>query len=470
MEVRPGISIAQKTQLVLTPRMRQALCVLQAPVIELAEILRECLIDNPFLEEVAGGDEDDTCQGREVLETAGNEPAARETDPGVARNGGDPSAPGAGVVASTPWGWENGGGYESVPQAVEPWQAALLRQFRFCSRGGDGESVAEYILGCLDRRGYLAVSLKEIAAANRVSLAEVERVRGIVLRLDPPGLGARDLKECLLVQLEQRDEGHTLAARIVAAGLELLARRRFDALAEEMAVSSGEVAAAARRIRSLWPRPLNLVERDATQPVFPDLVVAEIEGRFEVLLSDRILPRVRVALPTAGMLKRADRQTRVFVAERLARARWLMGSLDARRRTLVALMRQIVAEQRGFFEKGVHGLRPLTYRYVADRMGLHESTVARAVQGKHVQTPGGIFPLRFFFSKGFATRAGEDRVPASIARRVRELVDAEDKARPLTDAEITRALRRDGLRIARRTVAKYRDRSRIPMACYRKQL
>jgi RNA polymerase sigma-54 factor len=187
-----------------------------------------------------------------------------------------------------------------------------------------------------------------------------------------------------------------------------------------------------------------------------------------VSVVDRLLPRMRLS-PPPERLAREEAQARLFIAERVARARWLLGSLAARRRTLTRLMRLILEEQSGFFRLGVDALRPLGYRRMAELMGLHESTIARAVRGKYVETPRGLFPLRFFFDHGLSTRDGAPRASAAIAHRVRSLVSAEAPGDPLSDEEIARRLHGDGVRIARRTVAKYRERMSIPKAAYRRR-
>jgi RNA polymerase sigma-54 factor len=449
MEIQAGVEVSQRTQLVMTARMQQSLSVLQAAGIELAAVLREALNTNPFLEEEFP---------EEPLPLTGESP-----------DGEQDGALSAAVPAVAPWGREDRSRPALPVAAHEPWQERLVRQLRL-RRGGERDAaLAEYLLGCLDERGYLALSVAEIARGTGVRPERLEAVRQLVLRLDPPGLAALDLRECLMVQLQVCGEEGSLACRIVAGGLPDLARQRFDRLARSLEASREEVLAAARRIRRLWPHPRRLAEPTGAQPVYPDLRVERIDGRLEVLLNDRHLPRVRFAPPGSALLRRRDAQLRAFIADRLARARWLLASLDARRRTLLGLMRLIVEEQWGFFEKGAGALRPLGYRQLANRMGLHESTVARAVRGKYVQTPRGVFPLRFFFAKGLPTAEGDSRSPVGVRLRLRELIAAEDAARPLTDEELRRLLRRDGVCISRRTVAKYRDAMRIPKAAFRRR-
>lgn len=465
MEIRTNLEVGQKTQLVMTARMQQSLRMLQAPGLELAEMLREALGTNPFLEEdppeqgEAGLEEVREAEGKEAVEAAGAAEDWNQRDP---LSGEDSAVPVA------PWGREVRGWADRPQAAPEPWQEAILRQVRLRPDGEQEAPIAEYLLGCLDERGYLAASVEEIAAAAGASPARVERVRRIVLRLDPPGLGARDLKECLIVQLQECGEADSLARRIVETALPDLARRRLRGIAAQLRVSEEEVRGATERIRQLWPHPRRLIERASVEPIYPDLRVERVDGSYEVLADERLFPKVRFSPPGERLLRRQDERLRAFVNERVARARWLMGSLGARRRTLVGLMKLIVEEQEAFFEKGQRHLKPLGYRHMADRMGLHESTIARAVRGKYVQTPRGLFPLRFFFSKGLRTSDGDGCCPVCIRTRIRELIKAEEPARPLTDEELTQILRCEGLRIARRTVAKYRDRMRILKASYRK--
>lgn len=443
MEVRAGLGLAPRLQLALTPRMRQALLVLQAPQVELAQLLRRELETNPLLEEI-----ESQALGEDAEASSGDEPPA--------------------AVASSSGEWEDSGTDSRVAVAAPDWRECMLQQFRLETRDAEAVCVAEYILGCVDERGYLSCPVAEIAALLRRPLAEVERVRQALLRIEPPGIAARDLAECLGAQLAARGAGTGIAARIVATDLEALARHRYAELARRLRVSVTAVRAAADQIRALWPHPGAGRAGSVAVPIWPDLVIREADGRHEILVPDRGLPRLRIAMPLrAGDWN--DAATRVFVNQWRIRARWLLHSLAARRRTLLRLAREILTVQGAFFERGVAGLRPLTYRQLAARLELHESTIARAVRGKYVQTPRGVYPLRFFFAKGFDAPARELSVPVAVAQRLRELIAGEDRRRPHTDEVLTRALRREGLRIARRTVAKYRARMRVASAAYRRR-
>lgn len=458
MRLRTDVAVTPRPQLILTHQMRQALAVLQAPAPELAAVIREALVSNPFLELECDAEGD-------APVTDGDEFGEDGADPGDGDGGADDGA----AVATArrechdaPW-WE---------RVTDPgdWRGALLAQWRLRRRDPEDARIVEYLLGCLDERGYLGLPVSEAAAGLGLSGARVEAVRRDLLECEPAGIGATSLVECLLAQLRAAGEGDSLAARLVAGDLERVARRRFAELAARHGVPREALREAVRRIRQLWPHPAARLPGERMAPVVPDLVVEAAGGGFEVFLNDRAVPQVRIVPPGAALMERADAATRAFVGEHMAQARWLMGSLTARQRTLVRLMRRIVAEQRDFFLRGVDGLQPLGYRELGVALGLHESTIARAVRGKHVQTPRGVLPLRFFFSPGLPCAGGERRAAAAVAARIRALIDQEPGAVPLSDEVLTQRLQAEGWRIARRTVAKYRDRLGIPRACCRRPL
>lgn len=447
MDIYTGLELTQRNQLILTPRMQQSLRILQAPVAELASELRAVLDSNPFLEE----------------ESTSLELPLAEDGPGAVEEGDRPLED----VPIAPWGRERLRAVNRPAAAPVRWREELLAQFRQQVTGEKQAEIAEYLIGCLDWRGYLGVSVGSAAGGLGVGRKLVEAVRQVILRLDPPGLGALDLRECLLVQLEEMGEATPLVRRLVAQGLPGLARHQYVKLADRLRVTERDIRCAAAAVRRAWPRPLRQAGATNTAAVLPDLRIQEIEGQWEVFVTDEFLPRLRYRPPGADLISKGDEEARGFIRDRLLKARWLLGSIDARRRTLVGLMRIIVEEQAGFFRRGAAGLKPMGYRQIADRMGLHESTIARAVRGKYVQTHRGMYPLRYFFSKGLKSAWGNDRSPAHIRERILELIGGESTEQPLTDEEVTQELRREGIEISRRTVAKYRDHMRIPKASYR---
>ena len=443
LDLRAGQEIVQRTQLQVNGRMLQSLNILQAPGVELGKMLREEVCKNPFLEE-----RDSRAAGPERLDWSQRQRVDSDRIPG----------------------WVVGGNWaEAVAAQPDSWRNRLLTQFRYLSSNKWEVEIAEYLLGSLDERGYLALPPHKIANMTVWSRKQIEQVRQKLMFLDPPGFSALSLKECLMVQLQAMGETDTLACRIVASGLADLASRRFTVLAARLQVSAGAVAVAARRIQRLWPHPASLVDSSEVIPIYPDLRVERIEKSLVVSFNETRNLNLRFNPPPAEIMKQAEPSVLRFVTEHVARARWLLGSLNARRRTLLRVTELIVEEQADFFSRGIRWLKPLGYRHLADLLGFHESTVARAVQDKYVQTPRGTFALRFFFIKALPGSNGRVWTSHGVKCRMRELIQAENSARPLSDDDLTRVLKREGVIVSRRTVAKYRDGMRLPRASYRRK-
>ena len=472
MELRADLELGVRQQLVMSKQMQQSLEVLQSPVAELAVRIQAAAAENPFLEAALAAAESVSLEHLGGAADPGGHVGADESaGAGESAEVGEPGDTGAGGDLLRPIRAHGRRGGDGPPvRGHVSWREQVLGQFRLQVGDEKQRAIADYLLGCLDARGYLAVSVARVARDLGVPRATVEQVRRRVMRLWPVGLGARDVHECLLVQLEEREQADPVSRRLLRRKLlPLVAQKNFARLAERLGVSEADVRRAVARIRELWPRPLRAVAATTTPAVLPDLTVVKVDGRWEVLPGEEYIPRVRLVPPPAG-LACADPDARSFVHGQLSRARWFVGSLDARRRTLTGLMRLIVAEQEGFFAKGPEALKPMGYRYLADRLGLHESTVARAVRGKYVQTPRGMFPLRFFFSKGLPAVVGNGRSPAYLRQRIVELIGEEPSWAPLTDQDLTAALVAEGIVVSRRTVAKYRDQLRIPKASYRRDV
>lgn len=349
-----------------------------------------------------------------------------------------------------------------MPEAASPpsLREALHRQLRLECRDAELCALGEYLLGCLDERGYLGLPLAEIAEAIPAPRARLEEALSCVQALDPAGIAARDLRECLYLQLARRGEAQTLAGRIVREHFDRLAHRRHVELSRHLHVTIQEVEAAIDVIRALEPHPGWLVAAEEVRYIFPELVVVQVGEGYEVYPSDRGVPRLRVAECYRAWVvdSRIDGdETRRYLQDKLRSARWLIQALDRRRDTMLRVMRAIVEEQEAFFEKGLEALRPITLQTIARRVGLHESTVARVTKDKYVQTPRGILPLKFFFSSRIPTQLGVDASSRAVRERIRQLVLDEDRTCPLSDAALAHILEREGVRIARRTVAKYRD-------------
>lgn len=304
--------------------------------------------------------------------------------------------------------------------------------------------------------------------------AEVEAMLGVVQRLDPPGIGARDLRECLLLQLrESKEMNGTLTARLVEEAFSDLIAHRWNDLARRFGVEPGEVQRAADELARFDPKPgLKHAERNDGY-IIPDLVIEKIDGRYHVFLNDTGVPRLRLSRSYQELArdrKHFTAENREFIAAKLNSANWMIQAIEQRRQTMLKVMNFIVDRQREFFEKGVEFLKPLTLREVAEVINMHESTVSRVTNEKYVQTPRGVLPLKFFFSSALSTASGEDASARSIRAKLQKMVSEEEPKKPLTDQQIVHLFQEQGIQIARRTVAKYRDQLGILPARMRKRV
>ncbi len=474
MDLQTGLQIEQRVQVTVTGRLLQSLHLLQTPGIELIQVLREELVRNPFLEEVSSAEEeakqidpDDVADSRQPSERSEQQTELPEFDLPASEETREFSVTGE-VVHKTGKRetelWEL-----NRLTASDSWQQELLNQLRLQQTNQAQIGIAEYLAGCLDQHGFLALPVSEIARLTGAEESAVETVRQKLMNLDPPGFGARDLKECLRVQVQRVYPDDTLSLRLIEEGLSELARRRWSMLAAKLDVTPASVKSAVKRIRTLWPYPKQMLTTVCSEAVHPDLMVNRVEDGFEVSVNDWRLPHIRFSPPGQTILCKRDETLQTFITEYVGKARWLLGSLAARQRTLIRLMRVIVDEQWEFFTKGKRFLKPLGYRRVADRMGFHESTIARAVQDKYVQTPRGVFPLRFFFTKALPATNGSAWTAVGVKMRISELIEGEKKTDPLSDDELTFALAREGIQLSRRTVAKYRDGMKLPRASFRRE-
>lgn len=303
--------------------------------------------------------------------------------------------------------------------------------------------------------------------------AEVEEALAVVQRLDPPGVGARDLRECLLLQLRDAQLTETLAWRMVEGAFDDLLAHRWNDLARKCGVTPREAQAAADGLSRFDPKPGLKYGDRSDGYITPDLIVAQIEGRYQVFLNDTGVPRLRLSRSYQEIARDRSKMTpenKDFIASRMNSATWMIQAIEQRRQTMLKVMNFIVDRQREFFERGIEYLKPLTLREVAEVISMHESTVSRVTNEKYVQTPRGVLPLKFFFSSALSTATGEDASARSIRAKLEKLVAEENPAKPLTDQQIVTLFGEQGIQIARRTVAKYRDQLGILPARMRKRV
>ncbi len=498
--MKPGLSqiAGLRQELRINPRLYQAMDLLYMPLLDLQQHLKNELLVNPFLELV---------EPEEDEEETPEEAAAAEEAPPTPETAEEPirdTAPDSGE--SVDWdeallGDDDPGPREEREEReyLEPVTVAargladhLADQITLLPLDPRQRIFAEEFIGDINDDGYLACPLEEILAGinKRVremaeqagrdpdtvpyfTMEEAEAMLATVQALDPPGVGARDLRECLLLQLADQGRGDSLPARLVREGFDDLIAHRWGELSKRLGLPPAQVQAAADEIAKLDPKPGLRYSAARDDYITPDLIVEKIDGEYRVFLNDANLPRLRISKAyqeIARDKKKYDGESREFIANKLNAAQWMVQAIEQRRQTMLKVMHYIVDRQRDFFEKGVQGLKPLTLREVAEVIGMHESTVSRVTNEKFAQTPRGVLPLKYFFSSGLATTDGDDVSARGIKDQIGKLVAGEDPKAPLTDQQIVEILKKNGVVIARRTVAKYRDQLGVLPARMRKRV
>lgn len=444
-----GVDLKQEVrlsqQLILTPQLQQAIKLLQLNRMELEEAIQEELASNPFLEEAEAPAEEEPVWEVSAYSTVPR--ASRRKDP-----------------------------YEELPALEETLgvemtlQEYLLWQLRMSDLGPDEMRIGSYIIGNIDEDGYLKASPEEIAQDLGVEVQKVEEVLKVVQDFDPPGVGARDLRECLLIQVRQREDSPKLLERLLLEGFEDLMRRDLKRLSERLGVKVEEVEKALRFLKLLETKPGRAFSSKVSEYVVPDVFVYKKGEDYEVVLNEEGLPKLKISAYYRELLReKKEGLPQSYLRQKFREAQWFLKGLEQRQKTLERITMSIFKFQREFLEKGVEALRPLVLKDVAEDTGLHESTVSRAIAGKYVWTPQGIFPLKFFFS----SKVGEGLVEMSskkVKKLIEDLIAQEDPKAPLSDQEIAKVLKECyGLEIARRTVAKYRESLGIPPSKDRKR-
>lgn len=472
MEMKLGLHVGLQQRLVMTPRLQQALKLLQMPTQELQQVLKQEILQNPMLET----DEED------VLETMEDEAQSEEEETKSEEKEEKAQQDEVNWEDYIETGYEISRGYaeeeereefvERVPIAKQSFAEYLMSQLRLATNDERVLDIGEYIIGSLNDSGYLTCELEEIANTFGITVEEVENVLRIIQTFDPSGVGARDLKECLLIQLEAKDMSESTAARIVRDYFEEFKQKKYLDLSKKLKISLKDVQEQANVIGTLNPKPGLDILADEPKYVIPDLIVERVGEKYIVFLNDRNIPRLRISQAYKNELQRnpdISSETKDFIQGRLKNAKWLIQTIEQRRRTMIKVMESIVEEQREFFEKGTAYLRPLTLQQVASKISMHESTVSRVTTNKYVQTPRGVFELKFFFSSALGTYSGEEVSAKSAKMKIENIIGKEDPKKPLSDQKIADILKNSGLIIARRTVAKYREQLGILPARHRKQ-
>ena len=485
LEIRQVQKLTQ--QLVMTPQLQQAIKLLQLSRVELEEMVTKELQENPALEEGPA----------EEAEASGEQPRS-ETQASVPENSselvlnrelsavdkigtldwqeyldthsnsihGSLTAEATSDDGDSPPSWENSLTKKTTLEDHLIWQ---LRLSKITERES---TIGSYVIQNLDQNGYLVLSREEICTATGSSAEEVEAVLRRIHFFDPVGVAAQDLRQCLLIQLENLQLSDSLAAKIIANYLNFLESKRYEKLAKDLGVTIDEIADAAHLIATLEPKPSRGFEQDEVRTVLPDVFVEKVGDEYVIFLNDDGVPRLRVNSlyrRLAGQEGAAEEQARQYLQEKVRAAHWLIKSIQQRQQTLFRVTQSIFKFQQEFLDHGVSNLKPMVLRDVAEDIDMHESTVSRATANKYVHTPQGLFELKFFFQSGLHSGNGEDVASESVKEKIRGIIAAEDQRKPYSDQHIAAALSNDSIEIARRTVAKYREAMGILPSSKRRQ-
>jgi RNA polymerase sigma-54 factor len=488
MEARLELKLQQK--LIMTPQLQQAIKLLQLSRLELSQSVSQELIENPLLEELTSedsGEEQASEEGETVSEAQTVVEQPSEAVPGQEGTQELKSD----LELGPQWdeylnemsdGRDYGNAeaddkelpsYDQTLTRLPSLSDHLLWQLHLSTSDPELVKGGEWIIGNLDDDGYLRATLEELAQQSGVALREMERALDLIQGFDPLGIGARDLRECLLIQVRQLDLQDTLVEKIVQDHLGDLEKRKYPNIAKALNVTLQEVMEASQVIiHELEPKPgLPYLSAD-TNYVVPDVYVIKVEDRYVVQLNDEGLPRVRINPYYRKLLSRneaIDKVTKDYVEERLRSAQWLIKGMEQRSKTIYKVAESIVKFQREFLDQGISHLRPMVLKDVAEDIGMHESTISRVTTNKFMHTPQGLFQMKYFFTTGFSDGTGADISSLTVKDTIQKLIKEEDLSAPLKDQQIVDLLKERGVEIARRTVAKYREELRIPPTSVRKR-
>src|SRR6266404_215929 len=462
MQQRQSLALQQ----VLSPQLQQSLLILQTPLLELRNLVQQEMETNPVLEELPDEPEADQ---RSEAEPSGDDNFKNEFE----------------KLASLDEEWRDymaqsasysGGSrdskeaqdkrqflFDSIP-VQETLQQNLIAQLNQTVLSADDRKTAELIIGNIDDNGFLQSTPEEMALNSGIPKEDFEKMLGLIQGFYPAGVGARDLRECLLIQLHRQGKEHTIEFKIVSEHMEDLGRRRFPEIARRMSISVEDVQKAADNIARLNPRPGQVFAAAPQNYVLPDVIVEKVDGEYQISFNNEQIPHLRISNLYKDIIASGDAQSsdvKDYIRDKIRSGKFLIRSIHQRQQTIMNIAQQIVSRQRDFLEHGPSHLKPMTMAEVAEVVGVHETTVSRAVSGKYMATPQGVFEMKYFFTGGYQTATGESLSNISVKQAILDLVKHESGSAPLSDHEIVEILSERGIPIARRTVAKYRSELNI---------
>lgn len=480
LEIKQTPKLVQ--QLVITPQLQQAIKLLQLTRIELVDIINQEMKENPLLEE--DEEEKDTAEEGSPIEQV-TETIVQEIEH-------TPEVKGEGEGIEE-FDWENyienynlstferqikedgeeRPNFENFITKKTTLLDHLNWQLELSNLTDEEKRIGSLIIGNLDEDGYLKQPLEDLSNEANISIEFIEEVLKKIQRFDPVGVGARDLRECLIIQLEQLEERDPIAEKIVSEHLSLLKNRNYHSIAKKLGVSVERVARAAKIISRLEPKPGRPYSGEIIQEIVPDVYVYKVEGEYVVYLNDEGIPKIRISPLYRDILsniRSAPENERRYIQEKLRSAIWLIRSIHQRQRTIYKVAKSIVKFQKEFLDNGINFLKPLVLRDVAEDINMHESTISRVTHNKYMYTPQGIYEFKFFFNSGISSRHGELLASESVKNLIKEIISKEDPRRPYSDEQLVQILKGMNINIARRTVSKYREMMRILSSNERKKV
>ncbi len=440
LELKPANKLTYKLR--LTPQMRLAISLLQMPLVKLKDYVKQQIEENPLLE----------IENKEV--------PLKETESDLNYSS-DEDEPRPFLNER---GEEEKQNYrESLITKSATLSDHLLNQLHLFANSDDERKIGEVIIANIDDNGYLKSPIEEIAKSAQATPAEVEKVLSLVQTLDPIGVGARDLRECLLLQIKTKGEENSLAGQIINKYLSYLEKKRFEFIAKKLKVSVERIKEAIKQIANLEPKPGRSFNTERAVRLIPDAILKRNNDKYEVMLNDWELPSLNLNPKYKRMLKQKDvaEDTKEYLKERLKAAKFLINAIDKRKKTIRKVTEAIVYIQKDFLDNGIQNLKPMTLSQIANLVDKHKSTVSRTVSNKYLQTPDGIFELRHFLNSGVKQENGEFYSSKAIRAKIKDLIENENKRNPLTDQQIANLLKLENISISRRAIAKYRYQLKV---------
>jgi RNA polymerase sigma-54 factor len=476
LEQKLHLKLSQK--LIMTPSLQQAIKLLQLSKLELQEVLNQEMLENPLLEELSEENKNEQAEAETAEAKTEEEAKPEQTEEKDSFDEIDYDAYFQDYIeyGYNPRMHEDHDEFPIENTLTRPPDLAdhLTWQMSMSDAAPRIKEIATYLIGNIDEDGYLRVTEEEISSSGGYSSEEVDEAIRLLQSFDPIGVGARDLRECLLLQLRHLEIENELVELIIQDHWPMFMNRQFVQLAKALGVELKELEVVVDVIKHLDPKPGRKYNNERAIYVEPDVYVHKVSDEYVIMLNEDGMPKLRINGSYRHMLhsmdSKKDGETVNYIKEKIRSAVWLIKSLDQRQRTIYKVAESIVKHQKEFLEKGIDFLRPLVLRDVADDIQMHESTVSRVVSNKYMHTPRGLFLMKYFFHSGIDSEYGEDISSLTVKRKIQTYIEQEDPRKPLSDSKIMKILNDEGINIARRTVAKYRDELNIPSSTDRKQI